>query len=176
MSSKQDLDHIRRLVKKDDKYLRFKRSVEKNPNLQLAFDDLHEELDRMQRTRQIRSLERRSKTFTMNVVDAKLQDQQYRSRCTEILASTIPITGTFNETLTNLRDYLLLEYGKRIGGTKNERQQFMENVLRSFFRYLHKVEQLKEHVRFIIDDIDKAGYTFNNLIELIKLLGKPESY
>ncbi|MNV25352.1 hypothetical protein D3C71_1164480 [compost metagenome] len=171
----EKLEHIRRLVKNDDKYGSFKKSVEKNPNLKLPFDDLHEELERMQKTRSIRSLNRRDKRFTEAVLDAKLLDQQYRSRCTEILGSTIPITGAFQDTLTNLRDYLLLQYGKRIGGTKNERQQFMENVLRPFFKRIHKVEQLKEHCRFIVDDIDKAGYTFNNLIELIKLLGKPES-
>lgn len=174
--SKEDLQHIRRLVKGDDKYKRFKHSVEKNPNLKLPFGDLHEEIDRIHRTRSLRSLQRTDKQFTANVLDAKLEDQRYRSRLTEILASTIPITGTFTETLTNLRDYLLLEYGKRIGGTKNERQQFMENVLRPFFRHIHRVEQLKDHCRFIIDDIDKAGYTFNNTIELIKLLGKPESF
>jgi len=172
---REKLDHIRRLVKADDKYKAFKRSVDKNPNLKLPFEDLHEELTRMQKTRSVRSLSRRDKRFTEAAMDAKLQDQQYRSRCAEIMAATVPITGTFTETLTNLRDYLLLEYSKRIGGTKHERQQFMENVLRPFFRHIHKVEQLKEHCKFIIDDIDKAGYTFNNLIEFIKLLGKPES-
>lgn len=174
--SKEDLQHIRRLVKGDEKYQNFKRSVDKNPNLSLPFEDLHEELNRLHRTRSVRSLQRSDKRFTENVLDAKLEDQRYRSRCAEILSSTIPVTGTYTETLTNLRDYLLLEYGKRIGGTKNERQQFMENVLRPFFRRIHRVEQLKEHCRFIIDDIDKAGYTFNNLIELIKLLGKPETF
>ena len=106
-----------------------------------------------------------------------LQDQAYRSRCTEILASCISIDGGFQETLVNLRDYLLLEYGARISRgrtTKDERRQFMENVLRPFFRYLHRVDQLKSHAKYLIDDIDKAGYTYRNLVESIKLLGKPE--
>lgn len=172
---KVDIEHIRRMVKRDEKYKRFKRAVETNPNLKLPFDELHDELHRLQRTRPVRSLNRKDKHFTKAVIDAMLLDQAHRSRCTEILAATISISGTFQETLTNLRDYLLLEYAKQIGGTKNERQQFMENVLRPFFRYIHKVEQLKAHAHLVIDDIDKAGYTYRNLVESIKLLGKPES-
>ena len=106
-----------------------------------------------------------------------LQDQAYRSRCAEILASCIMIDGTFNETLCNLRDYLLLEYGGRMGRgrtTKEERRQFMENVLRPFFRYLYKVDQIKQHAKYIVDDIDKAGFTYRNLVESIKLMGRPE--
>jgi hypothetical protein len=176
---KIDIERLRRAVKSDEKYLKFKRAVDKNPNLHLPFEELHDELGRMQRTRQVRSLSRSDKNFTQTVIDAMLQDQAYRSRCTEILASCISITGAFQETLVNLRDYLILEYGTRMGSkgrvTKEERRNFMENVLRPFFRYIHKVEQLKEHARLIIEDIDKAGYTYRNLVESIKLLGKPES-
>lgn len=174
---KEDLDLLRRMVKRDDKYKRFKKAATTNPNLQLPFEDLHEELERMQRTRGVRSLNRKDKNFTGSVIDAMLQDQAYRSRCTEILASCISIDGGFQETLVNLRDYLLLEYGARISRgrtTKEERRQFMENVLRPFFRYLHRVDQLKSHAKYLIDDIDKAGYTYRNLVESIKLLGKPE--
>lgn len=175
---KEDLDALRRIVKKDAKYKRFKEMADANPNLRLPFDDLHEELERMQRTRNVRSLSRKDKGFTNSVVDAMLQDQSYRSRCTEILASCISIEGTFSETLCNLRDYLLLEYGGRMGRgrtTKEERRQFMENVLRPFFKYLHKVEQIKKHAKYIVDDIDQAGYTYRNLVESIKLMGKPET-
>jgi len=171
---KTDIDHLRRIVKKDEKYKRFKAAVDGNANMQLPFADLHEELSRMQKTRQVRSLSRRNKRFTQDVIDAMLQDQAYRSRCTEILTQTLEITGVYQDTLTNLRDYLLFEYGKRLGGTKGERQQFMENVLRPFFRYIHKVEQLIDHAKLIVGDIDQAGYTYRNLVESIKLLGKPE--
>ena len=174
---KKDYQKLRNIVKDDEKYKKFKRSVQKNPNLQMPFDVLHEELERHHRVRAVRSLSRSERDFTGQVVDAMLQDQQIRSRCTEILASCISISGTFNETLTNLRDYLMLEYGGRFSGrsTKEERRNFMENVLRPFYRYIHKVDQLKEHARYITEDIDKAGFTFRNLVESIKLLGKPES-
>lgn len=171
----EDLKHLKRLVKADENFIKFKRAVEKNPNLRLPFDDLHEELTREHKMRQVRSLRRSDVDFVGSVTDAMMQDARIRSRGTEILASCIAITGGFQETLTNLRDYLLLTYGKRLGGTKEERRNFMENVLRPFFKFIHKVEQLKEHARYIIEDIDKAGYTFKGLLEAIKLLGKPES-
>jgi hypothetical protein len=175
--NREELAHLRRTVKKDSKFIKFKDAVERNPNLRLPFEDLHEELDRMQRSRGVRSLNRKDKNFTGSVVDAMLQDQAYRSRCTEILASCLSISGTFQDTLTNLRDYLILEYASRIPGrsTKEEKRQFMENVLRPFFLYLHNVDQLREHAKYIVTDIDQAGYTYRNLVESIKLLGKPES-
>ncbi len=174
---KEDLDHLRRIVKRDEKYKRFKAAVDKNPNLQLAFEDLHDEIDRMQRTRSVRSLNRKDKDFTNAVIDAMLMDVRYRGRLAEILASCLAITGGFQETLLNLRDYLLLEYSGRLTKhrtTKDERRNFMENVLRPFFRYIHKVEQLKAHAELIVADIDKTSYTYTNLVAAIKLLGKGE--
>lgn len=176
--NKEDLEHVRRLVKRDSKYKKFKQNVESNPNLQIPFEELHEELERLHKTRSLRSLNRKDKNFTSSLVDAMIQDQRTRSRCTEILAACIAITGGYQETLTNLRDYLLLEYGGRMSTgrtTKEERRQFMENVLRPFFRYIHKVEQLREHAKYVVEDIDKAGYTFRNLVEAVKMLGKPET-
>ncbi len=174
---REKIDALRRSVRRDERYQKFKRNVEKNPNLQIPFQALHEEIDRLQRMRTIRTLSRSSTSFTADVVDAMLQDQAYRSRCTEILSSCISITGTFAETLNNLRDYLQLEYGHRIPGrpTKSERQQFMESVLRPFYKHLHSVSQLQEHARYLVEDIDKAGFTFRNLVESIKLLGRPET-
>lgn len=174
---RESIAAIRRIVRKDKRYVRFKEAAEHNPNLQLPFEKLHTELERLMGTRSIRSLSRSDVNFTSSVVDAMLQDQAYRSRCTEILASCIAISGTFNDTLNNLRDYLILEYGHRISTrtTKAERQQFMESILRPFYKYLNQVDQLKEHAKYLIDDIDKAGFTFRNLIEGIKLLGRPET-
>ena len=36
-------------------------------------------------------------------------------------------------------------------------------------------EQIKKHAKYIVDDIDQAGYTYRNLVESIKLMGKPET-
>lgn len=172
-----DIKAVRSLVRADQKYKRFKKAAQSNPNLVLPFEDLHDELRRLHSTRQVRVLSRRDVDFTATVIDAMLQDQSTRSRCTEILASCISISGTFAETLNNLRDYLMLEYGGNIGTrtTKEERKQFMVSLLRPFYRYLHDVSQLQEHARYVIDDIDKAGFTYRNLIEGIKLLGRPET-
>lgn len=173
----ESIKALRRIVRKDERYLRFRRAAERNPSLQIPFEELHEELTRLMATRSIRALSRSDVNFTSSVVDAMLQDQAYRSRCAEILASCIAVSGAFQETLTNLRDYLVLEYGSRISTrtTKGERQQFMESTLRPFYKYVNEVEQLKEHARYLMDDIDKAGFTFRNLIEGIKLLGRPET-
>lgn len=167
---------IRRRIRENKKYQRFKQAQENNPNNVIDFPALHEEIERMHKTRAIRSLHRKSKGFVDDVVDALLQDQQHRARCTEILAVCVTVSGTMTDTLNNLRDYLIIEYTDilRSIGTVKERQAVVESVLRPFYEYLEKIEQLRSHARLIIEDIDKAGYGFTNLVHTLQLLSKPE--
>lgn len=175
--NREQLDRIRRMVRKDEKYKRFSKAADHNPALHIPYDELHEELERIHRTRAMRVLTR-EKRFTEKLIDAMLTDAQSRARCADILSTCLKVTGNFHETLTNLRDYLVIEYSEQLGTrvrTKEERRAFMESVLRPFYRYVYKVEQLEKHARLVVEDIDKAGYTFTNLVNAAKLLGKPES-
>lgn len=167
---------IRRRIRSDSKYQRFKESFRSNPNTAIDFDGLHEELSRLHKTRSVRSLRRKSKGFVDDVVDALLQDQQHRSRCAEILGDCVKISGAMTDTLDNLRDYLLIEFTDLLKGvgTVKERQSVVESVLRPFYQYLEQVEQIKQHAKIIVEDIDKAGYAFTNLVASIQLLSRPE--
>lgn len=167
---------IRRRIRDNVKYQRFKEAYNKNPNNVINFEALHEEMTRLHKTRAVRSLRRKAKGFVDEVVDALIQDQQTRSRCAEILGSCVTITGTMTDTLNNLRDYLLLEYSDLLKsiGTVKERQAVVESVLRPFYKYLEQVEQVRVHAKIIIEDIDKAGYAFTNLVSAIQLLSRPE--
>lgn len=178
MSSKEQLAAIRRRVKKDPKVKRFQEAFDTNPAFSLPFSTLHEELSSMHTTRMTRSLRRgkNSINFTRNIVDAMLQDQAVRSRCTEILGECVKINNGMKTTLQHLRDYLLVEHSAilRTLPTQAERKSFIEYVLRSFYEYLQNIDTLQEHCRIVIEDIDKAGYSHKNTIEAIKILVKPE--
>lgn len=178
MSSKEQLAAIRRRVKKDKKYRRFNDLFESNPNFAMPFEDLHEELTALHTTRKTRHLRRRknSMSFGHDLVDGMLQDQAARSRATEILAQCVKVTDGMKEMLTNLRDYLSVEYSSmlKVIGTVAERKAFIENVMRPFYQFLNQIETLQQHCNLLITDIDKANYTYKNLVEVLKVLVRPE--
>lgn len=172
----EKISMIRRRIRDNKKYQQFKEAHQCNPNNVIDFAGLHDEMSRMHKTRAVRALRRKSKGFIDEVVDALLQDQQARSRCTEILGVCVNVSGAMAETLDNLRDYLVIEYSDllRSLGTVKERQAVVESVLRPFYKYLSEIEQLRAHARLIIEDIDKAGYAFTNLVHVAQMMAKPE--
>ena len=172
----QRLDALRRTVKRDAKYRRFRDTFEGNPNYSIDFQKLHDELERMHMTRSVRTLRRKKVGFVDDLLDAMLQDQAVRSRTTEILGICVNIDGAMRETLDNLNDYLMVQYSEslKISSTQTERKAFIGTCLRQFYRYLDQIQQLREHCKLIVDDIDKAGYTYRNLVETVKILSKPE--
>jgi pyrimidine operon attenuation protein/uracil phosphoribosyltransferase len=47
-------------------------------------------------------------------------------------------------------------------------------VMKRFYEFFNQVQTLEKHARLIIEDVDKAGYTYRNLVEAIKILSRPE--
>lgn len=174
--TKEEMKALRRTIKKDKKYLRFREMFEGNPAFSIDFESYHEELQRLHTTRHTRQLRRKSKGFTESVVDAMLQDQATRSRCVEMLGECIKISSSMEDTLVNLRDYLLSEFSQQLKrvGTQTERKSFVESVMMPFYEYISDVQTLEKSARLVVDDIDKAGYTYRNLVEAIKILSRPE--
>lgn len=172
----QKVKMIRRRIRDDEKYKRFKVAQKNNPNNVIDFENLHKEMARLHKTRSVRSLKRKSKGFVNDVVDALLQDQQARSRCAEIVSICIEISGSMTQTLDNLRDYLVTEYAELLKavGTVGERKMVVESVLRPFYEYLSNIEQLRQHAKVIMEDVDKAGYGFTNLVNTLQMLSRPE--
>lgn len=172
----QKIAMVRRRIREDEKYKRFKTAHKNNPNNVIDFDGLHKEMARIHKTRSVRSLKRKSKGFVDDVVDALLQDQQARSRCAEIMGNCVTISGNMTQTLDNLRDYLVTEFSELLKsvGTVGERKMVVESVLRPFYEYLNNVDQIKLHAKIIIEDVDKAGYGFTNLVNSLQLLSRPE--
>ena len=175
--TKDERNALRRIIKKHKIYQRYLELFEKNPAFSINFDELHGEIETMHVTRRTRTLRRKKNAhFTENVVDAMLDDQACRSRCTEILGQCVKITNAMEENLGNVRDFLLTEFANHLKhvGTQAERKAFVENVMKRFYEFFNQVQTLEKHARLIIEDVDKAGYTYRNLVEAIKILSRPE--
>lgn len=175
--TKEELAAIKRIIRKDKKFQRMKELYETNPAYSIDFEGFHKEISTIHLTRNTRSLRRKkSNQFVENVIDAMLQDAAGRSRIVEILGQCVKIGTSMEKTVSNVRDYLLSEYTVvlRKLGTQTERKYFVESVMRAFYEYLSQIETLEKHARLVVDDIDKAGYVYKNLIESIKILTRPE--
>lgn len=179
MSSRDELKAFRRTIKQNKRFQQFLDMFERNPAYAIDFDGYHEELQRLHTTRQVRELHRKKKQsiqFPVKVLEAMLQDQATRSRCTEILGECVKISSAMDKTLSNLRDYLLSEYAHILKGigTQVERKAFMESVMKQFYEYLSQIQTLDKSARLVVDDIDQAGYMYRNVVEVIKVLSRPE--
>lgn len=175
--TKEERNALRRIIKKHKIYQRYLELFEKNPAFRINFDAYHEEIATMHTTRRTRTLRRkRNVQFVENVVDAMLDDQACRSRCAEILGECVKISNAMEENLGNVRDFLLTEFARHLKdiGTQAERKGFVENVMKRFYEFFNQVQTLEKHARLIIEDVDKAGYTYRNLVEAIKVLSRPE--
>lgn len=177
MSNREELKAIRRIIKKNQRYQQFLENFRGNPAYNIDFEEFHEELQRLHTTRLTRELKRkRTRSFPEKVCEAMLQDQSTRSRCAEILGQCTKISGAMERTLSKLRDYLCAEYAdtlKRIGA-QGERKAFVEAIMRDFYDFYDEVKTLEKASSIVIEDIDKAGFMFKNLVEIIKVLSRPE--
>jgi len=177
MSSREELKAIRKKIRQDERFQQFLKNFRGNPAYQIPFETYHEELQRLHTTRLTRELKRKkSRSFPEKALDAMLQDQATRSRCAEILGECSKISSAMERTLSKLRDYLLSEYGgyMKIVGTVAERKAFVEAVMRDFYDFFDEVKTLEKSAGIVIEDIDKANYMYKNLVELIKVLSRPE--
>lgn len=179
MSSREEIKALRRVIKKNKRYMQFLEMFERNPAYAINFDAFHEELQMLHMTRQTRELRRKKNSmrqFPEKVLDSMLQDQATRSRCTEIRGQCVKISSAMEKTLGNLRDYLLSEFGHHLKGigAQAERKAFIEAIMKPFYEFLHQVQTLDKSAALIVEDIDQAGYMYTNLVKLVIVLTKPE--
>jgi len=177
MSSREQQKAIRSTIKKNKRFQQFLENFRGNPAYNIDFESYHSELQRLHTTRITRELKRkRSRAFPEKVCEALLQDQATRSRCAEILGECTKISHAMERTLSKLRDYLCAEYASYLKsvGAQGERKAFVESIMRPFYDYFDEVKGLEKAAQIVIEDIDKAGFMFKNLVEVIKVLSRPE--
>lgn len=174
MAQKEIVKAVKRLLVNDKRFLRLKEAFETLPAYNLNTDEIEEEILHMHESRKIRRLRKQlgGAGFIDEVVKALLQDQEIRSRLTEILVACLGSTRKLEEACKAFESYAIVEYSDRLSalGTKGERQQFIEACLLPFYRYLRVLEKIQLKARLVIEDIDKSAYTLKNTIEAVKLI------
>ncbi len=172
MPTREDIRHAKKTLNNDKRLRKVKLAFNTLPEYSLDFEDLNKELDTLMTMRSVRSLKDEKGTLSQAVMDAMLQDQSYRSRCTEILMSCVRVDRKLSRTIDKLEDYLMVEYASLISGlyrTVKERKAFVVYVLRRYTDFLDQVEELRERCGLLTGDIDKAGFAMKNTIEALNL-------
>lgn len=170
---KVDIEHLVRKINKDKRIKALHNNFSELPVYQLNEAELTEEIQNLHTLRKTRILNRRSKSFINDIIDAMLDDGSKRARLVEITSVCYKTLHNLKNTLEDLEGYILYEYGSHMNGlrTKHEREQFVyHHVLRKFHKYLKKVERVYEAAKIVVEDIDKAGYNYRNLVEAVKLI------
>lgn len=173
MANKQDLERIKRKVNKDKKLTKLNERFDSHPSYNLPVRELYEEIENLHMTRKTRQLKRNSDSFTQDLMDGMLQDQSVRSRLTEIIMTCLSVTKSLRETLDNLSGYISVEYADELSilRTKAERTNFVDkHILATYYKYVRRVEKLRESAELVIVDIDKAGFNYKGLIEAAKMV------
>lgn len=172
MADKEDLLRIKRRLQKDKRAQRLKDSFDRLSQYNLPLRELYDEVERIHMARKTRHLDKRSDTFVQDVTEALIGDQSDRGRLSEILMACVNVIRELEDALENLEGYMLIEYATEMSAirTKSERSTFIrQHVLNTFHKYVQRVSRVKGAVEIVIVDIDKAGFMYKNLIEVVKL-------
>lgn len=170
---KVDIDHLVRRIRKDERIKRLEKAFADLPQYNLPDKEMIEEIQNLHTLRKTRSLHSKSKSFVQDIIDAMLDDGAKRGRLVEITSACFKTIHQLKGALDDLEGYILYTYGAQMNGlrTKGEREQFVyHHVLKRFHKYVRKIERVYESAKLVIEDIDKAGYNYRNLVEAVKLL------
>ena len=170
--SLQELSYIRKTIRSDSRLLRLDDAFNTLPEFSLNTVELYEEINRIHMVRKTRHLNRKSASFTQDIIDGLLDDQAHRSRLSEIMMGCVHVARNLSGTLETMEGHLLSEYSDLLSSirTKTERQTFVRaNVLNKYMKYVDRVDRVKVAAETVIIDIDKAGYMYRNLIEAVKM-------
>lgn len=167
-----DLTRIRKKIRKDKRFKSIKSIYKTNPLFQVTIDEYRDEIRTMFKIRIFRSLNTKSPNILNKLAEALVQDQSFRSRMTEILSQLVMAKKSLNDMAERFFDYASTEYArdlKAIGAAK-ERSSFVRDVLSEYFTYCENLDNLMMEIDIYVKDIDKAGYTAKNLIEVVDML------
>lgn len=170
---KVDIDHLVRRINKDERIKRLHKAFGELPQYNLPDKEMIEEIQDLHTLRKTRQLNRKSKSFVTDIIEAMLDDGSKRSRLVEITSVCFKTIHQLRNALDDLEGYILYTYGSQMNQlrTKNEREQFVyHHILKPFHKYVKKIERVYESAKLVIEDIDKAGYNYRNLVEAVKLL------
>lgn len=156
---------------------KFKRLVEMRENGLFAEDTAKyiKELETLHATRKMRHLKTREllQSFSHEATDISLQNSSFRSRAVEIKKKFYKLSSLLEEHLTNMKNYLATYYAETLSScyrTQEMKKKALDYVLSDFERLSARYKLVSELSDLVIDDIDQAGWTIKNIIEVQKMV------
>lgn len=143
-----------------------------NPNWRLDVESFRKEVVNAHVHRPIKSLDLRKARQLEKVIDANLKDQGTRSRLVEIMITCRKVHNEITRQLDSVREMLMLRYRSSMGvyRSREDRVKLINyGLFKEVNKYLTELEQLEDNILLIVEDIDKAGYTLQRLVNMLNL-------
>ncbi|WOL24408.1 hypothetical protein fHeYen902_062c [Yersinia phage fHe-Yen9-02] len=171
-----DISRLTKKVKSDERYKRIRKLYKTNPLFQLTVDEYRTECQQMFRMRKIRTLNIDHPNALNKLANSVIEDQAYRSRMTEIYVQTNSAIKALADMLERFQDYATVTYSRDLKalGAAKERERMVRNIMAEYYRYSDNLTLLKEEIDFYLKDIDKAGFAFKSLTEILALIERRE--
>lgn len=172
-----DLKRIRLKIKDDKRYKNVRKIFNTNSLFQLPLDEYQDEVRNLFKMRKVRSLTLDASPKSLNkLAESIVQDQSYRSRMTEVLATVKNAAKHLGDMLDRFQDYATVTYArdlKAVGAAK-ERERTVKNVMAEYYRYQDGLTLLIEEIELYIKDIDKAGFAFKSMVDTLHIINQRE--
>ncbi len=165
-----------RKVKKNKRYLRLLKM--KDSGL-FALDTKADikKIEDMHATRKMRTLNVKDvlQNFQHNTIEISYQNAGFRSNISSIKFKYYKIAHSLDKHINALSDYIASKYASQLSSefkTVGAREKALNYILEDFKTILHDFRLVISLADFIIEDLDKAGWSINATIEVMKLTAK----
>jgi hypothetical protein len=166
---------FRELVATDERMKKFKNMLKKGA-YSIDVDALKEEVKTIHATRDVRRLKTKEviEQFQSKVISARLQNQTYRSRLTEITVTCFEATNTLKDHMDALRKHMRYEYRQQLSQyrTKDERKEVIDNELEKGIRLLSRINNLVKIVEIILKDVDEASWMVKDITAVMTAISE----
>ena len=172
-------NRVLKAIKKDDKYLLYKKRIE-DGSYQFNRKPYLKELDNIQITRKIRFIKSDDLLTEnqKNLLEVSLQNQAIRSRIVEIKLISVKKAELLETHITELKSYIALRYReglKTLYSTTQERNNSLEYLFKDGQKILNKIQMLEEVCDILLNDIDQASWSIKSIISILELSSKRET-
>ena len=142
--------------------------------LKNKIEDYQEEVNKIHSSRVARFL--LPNCSLLDLQKAAISDSSYRSRLVELLITSRSFSAILSSYLDKMDSYLLFKYPTLFEGLrfKNDREMVVSKLLAKYRLVLDKANLLEENIEWVVEDIDKKGYTLKLMLESIELATKRE--
>jgi len=158
-------------IREDAQYKSFKKIfavVQERVDVETSF----KEVMGLHASRLSRSLSGSKRYSPQTLIDANLKDLANRARMVEIRVKNDKQLSHLREAMAAMKRHIRTEYAEdlREFSTEGQRTAFTDRVLKSANEFLAEGESLLSTIDMLIKDVDQAGFSMRNNVELLKLL------